>query len=535
MKRTMAVIALIGMIPLAGWLVGFFVQSKLDGQWAEVVHRELGEKGVTAVKSGQLSLKRYCSTADGLQESACDTYNHVLALQQTSVIAALVGVALLLVIFAAARLASSNRNLLVALFAPGLKLVLFVLFALIIVQGAIGTYSAYILEATLIHRVHFVIIGAIGFGALVGAFNMIRAGLSISRRARLGVIGQAVSRDEQPKLWEFVTNLAQVLGAQPPHQIVVGLDPSFYVTSADVTVMPAGVTHHDETLYLSLPLMRILSRDELAAVVGHELGHFRGEDTKFSLRFYPIYAGTTQALVALQTEGEGASTVALLPARAMLAFFVEEFAKAERTIGRERELEADKAGASVASPHAIATSLLKLGAFAPLWSRVQTEVVEALNQGKAHTNISEFFAATAASSAKLELIDEVANQATSHPTDTHPPTIQRVTALGLSLQDIRTSALQIDPCSSSAQLLENVTKLEENLTEVIHRIIVEHGIVQRQDEDGQTDDGESSGRENVGLCPNCEEKIPIDSLACPNCKASFGQGSEWKIGKLPNN
>jgi len=527
MRRTVAVIALIGMIPLAGWLVGSFIQWKFDREWAQAVHRELGEKGLDAVRAGRLTLSWYCSTPDGRQEGACGTYSSVLVLQKASFVTAVVGLALLLVIVMAARLASSNRNLLVTLFAPGLKLVLFVLFALIIVHGAIATYGAYILEATLIHRVHFVIIGGIGIGALVGAFKMINAGLSLSRRAQSGVIGQALSKEEQPKLWEFVTDLAQKLGAQPPRQIVLGLDPSFYVTSADVTVVPTAMTHSDETLYLSLPLMRILSRDELAAVVGHELGHFRGEDTKFSLRFYPIYAGTTQALMALQTEGEGTSTVALLPARAMLAFFVDEFAKAERTIGRERELEADRAGASVSSPHAMATSLLKVGAFAPIWAKIQSEVVEALNQGTAHRNISEFFAETALSSAKLELVDEVANQSTSHPTDTHPPTIERVTALGLRLQDLRAGALQMDPDSSSSQLVENPSGLEETLTEVVHRILVQHGVEPVQAE--QVEEDESVSRRNVGLCPNCEEKIPIDSAACPNCNVPFGQGSEWQI------
>lgn len=299
MKQKLILIALIGVIPFVGYLVGLYVQSDYEGQWLTLVQKELGAEGVAAVKSGQLSLNRFCATPEGSRESACDTYHNVLLLQDASIWALIVGFALLFAIFAAARLASSNRNLLVTLFSPGIKVVLFVLFLLIIVQGAIATYGVYIFEATVVHRVHFFIVGAIGLGAVVGAFAMIRAGLSISRRAKSLVIGKSLTREEQPKLWDFVTNLAQRLSAQAPKHVVIGLEPNFYVTSADVTVIPGSTTHSDETLYLSLPLMRILSRDELAAVVGHELGHFRGEDTKFSLRFYPIYAGTTQALMAL--------------------------------------------------------------------------------------------------------------------------------------------------------------------------------------------------------------------------------------------
>jgi Zn-dependent protease with chaperone function len=259
------------------------------------------------------------------------------------------------------------------------------------------------------------------------------------------------------------------------------------VTSADVTVYPGPTTHDNETLYLSLPLMRILSREELTAVIGHELGHFRGQDTKFSLKFYPIYSGTTQALAAIQTrEDEGASSLALLPAFAILSFFLEEFAKAERTIGRDRELEADRAGASVSSARAIATSLLKIGAFVPLWSDVRSAMVNALGEGKSFTNVSTLYAEAAASAAKPELLDDIAKQATSHPTDTHPPTIARLEALGLSVETVRAEALRIDSSQSSAHVLERLEELEQVLTDVEQRVLLELGYAKLPETSAQT-------------------------------------------------
>ncbi|MBI3371463.1 MAG: M48 family metalloprotease [Betaproteobacteria bacterium] len=351
------------------------------------------------------------------------------------------------------------------------------LFAQIIVQGAISVYSLYILEATTTKSVHIIHIGLLGLVFAAGAFKMISAGLSIPHRAGTRVIGRLMSREEQPRLWEFVTGLAQRLGAQAPWQVVIGLAPNFYVTSADVTVVPGPTTHRDETLYLSLPLMRILSRDELAAVVGHELGHFRGEDTKFSLKFYPIYAGTAQALAALQDASAQGRRVAwpLRPAFAVLTLLLEEFAKAERSIGREREFAADQAGASVASPRAIATSLLKLEAFAGLWPGIRSAMINALNQGKAYSNVSALYAAAAAASARREPVDEVAKLAIFHPTDSHPPTQERVQALGLSVSALHDEALQIDPNACSALLLENVSELEELLTKIEHRVLLECG------------------------------------------------------------
>lgn len=33
----------------------------------------------------------------------------------------------------------------------------------------------------------------------------------------------------------------------------------------------------------------------------------------------------------------------------------------------------------------------------------------------------------------------------------------------------------------------------------------------------------------MGTCPNCSSVIPMSSIDCPRCKASFGEGSTWKI------
>lgn len=476
MKRILLLIALVAGIPVGGYLAGTYVESDFQKQWADLVAKEFGDKGLAALKTGQLSLERFCAEPQVATESACQTYGYVQLLQNASVLALVAGLALLLTIFLGARFASSNRSLLLAVFSPGIKAVLLALFGLILVQGAIATYGAYIFESTAIHRVHFVLIGGIGLGALLGAIAMIKAGFSISRRASTSVLGKSVSEEAEPQLWKLVKETAARLGATPPKNIVIGLEPNFYVTSADVVVYPGASKQPNETLYLSLPLMRILSRDELTAVIGHELGHFRGEDTKFSLRFYPIYAGTGQALAALESRSDdGARTLALLPAFATLSFFMEQFAQAERTIGRDRELEADKAGASVASGRSLATSLLKIGAFAPLWSSIRSAMVEALNQGKAYTNVSALYAEVAASSGKPELLDEVAATATAHPTDTHPPTGARIQAMGLSIAELRQDALTIDADTSSTNLLANPTAIEEELTDVEHRLLLELG------------------------------------------------------------
>jgi Zn-dependent protease with chaperone function len=476
MKNFLLLIVFIGAIPVGGYIAGTYVELDLQNQWAEFIIKEFGSNGLEAIKTGQLSIERFCAEPDAAGSSLCQTYSYVRLLKSTSVVVLMAGLGLLFTIFLGVRIASSSRSLLFNLFSPGIKIVLLGLFALTLAQGAIATYGAYILEASIVHRVHFYLIGGIGLGALFGAFTMIKAGFSVSRRASTTVLGKVISESSAPELWKFVREIAARLGATPPNNIVMGLEPNFYVTSADVVVYPGAHKQPNETLYLSLPLMRILSRNELSAIIGHELGHFMGEDTKFSLRFYPIYAGTRQALVALSSQGkDGPGKLALLPALAILSFFMEQFAKAERTIGRNRELEADKVGASVSSAKSLSTSLLKIGAFAPFWNSIVCLMVEALNTGKSYTNVCSLYAEVAASSNKQDLLNGVATMAMVHPTDTHPPTGARIQALGLTVEEIREESLNIDLDASSANLLANPTEIEEELTEIEQRMLLEIG------------------------------------------------------------
>jgi len=480
MKKHLTLIGMVIGIPVFGLLVGLYIKYDFDKNWAEVVASKIG---ATEANSPNWSLANFCADPATASNSACQTYQHINWLLQGSIVGIAAGILLLVFITVSARLATRNRNLLLHIFSPGIKVVLIALFCLTILQGAIATYGAYMLESFAIQRVHYFLIGGIGLGALIGAFVMVAQGFSISKRVSSNVLGRLLPENEEPELWGLVRDIATRLGATPPQNIVVGLEPNFYATSADVVIYPGAEKQPNETLYLSLPLMRILSTDELTAVIGHELGHFRGDDTKFSLGFYPIYVGTHQAIVALQAQGNDDSrSIALIPAMAVLSFFMEQFASAERTIGREREIQADKAGVSVSSNNALALALLKIGAFAPLWESIRSAIVDALNEGKSYTNACSLYADVAATTGKPEMMDEATAATTVHPTDTHPPTSERIKSMGLSIDDLREKALIIDVESSSTSLLANQSQLEEELTLIEHRFMLEAGWARLPDE-----------------------------------------------------
>lgn len=478
--KLVVTILMVAVIPVVGWLLGYFSELNLQQQFVKAVNRQFGAAGLEQLNS----LRVFCDATGSAQESICTRLEHISWLQSASVAALVAGILLLLAIILAAKKAATDRQLLLRVFSPLRVGMLFTLFVLILVQGAIASYGAYVFEATTIHRVHWYIIGAIAVGAFIGAFTMLEAGLSIAKNLSTSIIGKAVSREQQPTLWNHVEEIARMLGATPPNNIVLGLEPNFYVTASEVKTYPGPVEQTGTTLYLSLPLMRILSVPELSAVIGHELGHFRGLDTDFSLRFYPIYAGTAQALQALNSDGDGKpkefglKSIGLIPATALLSFFMGQFAKAERAIGRERELEADKAGASVASPGALATSLIKVAAYAPAWSVVRSAMIEALQEQKAYQNTSSMFHEIVVRNAKPEIFDGIGSSVAVHPTDTHPSTEIRLSALGHSMDDFLIDDLR--PASvlmeTSVSLVRHLEEIEVDLTLMEHQALVAMGV-----------------------------------------------------------
>jgi Zn-dependent protease with chaperone function len=305
---------------------------------------------------------------------------------------------------------------------------------------------------------------------------MIKGAFRLAQRAHANVLGKAVTTQDQPQLWQTVTAIAHKLSARMPTRIVLGIEPNFYVTAADVSVFPGGKTHSGETLYISLPVLRMLTPEEFHAVIGHELGHFKGDDTKYSLKFYPIYAGTARAIGEL-SGGEGASQLALLPALATLSFFLEQFSKAESGIGRQREFEADKVGASASSGAALGVALLKIGAVAPMWVSVKKAMIDALSEGKIYTNVSEFYWNVAKSAVTPEIIYEVGAQAITHPTDTHPTTADRIQALGHSVKTLQGLALDFEKSPSAATVVGSLEEIEKEISDFEHQVLVATGAV----------------------------------------------------------
>ena len=426
-----------------------------------------------------------CMAPDAELRSLCEEYGQLTILRNASIWTGVAALALMILYLALSRICGRNRALNASIFPRLVPFSVFVIGVLILVEGAILTYAAYIGEIYAIERVHYFLIGGIGIGALVASLKMIASMVSIKADVRHTAAAKKVTPETAPKLWEFVSRLSGEVQAKTPDNVIVGLDPNFYATGADVTLVNEGAKLTGETLYLSLPLMRLFSADELKAVIAHELAHFKGSDTAYTLRFAPVYRGLSKSLNTLSDAEGGLSSIAALPAAAMLSLMLELFSRNERAISRDREFEADSSAASVTSPEALATSLGKVAVYSGLWSSTTESNISRLNEGKITANLSRVFEDSArfdvSHQAISELVGEILTYRISHPTDTHPTISERYQNIGFDQGSLTVSALR-ERGNASSDLFEDLHEIEEELTLFEHRLMVAIGRVSPPEE-----------------------------------------------------
>jgi hypothetical protein len=162
--------------------------------------------------------------------------NEASFLSKASVITGIAGIALIVLIAIAGEIARINRIMLLILFRPGLHITAFWLMGLICMHAVIIILSVYALESALMGMIHIGIILAISLVSLGGVLAMGNGMFGLIQEAEIAVVGRTISRQEAPDLWNAVEESARRLGALVPQYLVIGLDPTFFVTEANVVL-----------------------------------------------------------------------------------------------------------------------------------------------------------------------------------------------------------------------------------------------------------------------------------------------------------
>jgi heat shock protein HtpX len=188
-----------------------------------------------------------------------------------------------------------------------------------------------------------------------------------------------------------------VIEDEAPNAFATGRDPS-----RGVVAVTTGLT-------------RLLTRDELAGVIAHELAHIKHRDTLLSAVVATI-AGAVTMLANLgqwalifgglggsdDEEGGGAAGLVMLFVAPIAATLIQ------LGISRAREFEADRAGAMISGdPLALAGALEKIE-----WAAARQPVLE-----------------TSPATASLYIINPFAGGGLTKLFSTHPPTAERIARL----------------------------------------------------------------------------------------------------------
>ncbi|MYZ45278.1 M48 family metallopeptidase [Schauerella aestuarii] len=486
--KLLKLIALLILVPLLMTAFGTWEKIRADEDRADLqslaanldesipkLRQLVAERPMTSVTVGDQ--KMAATLALSRFESAADEMGTMLALSAVRVglavatialgiIAATIGALALAATIAAGGIARQSRARMLRAFEAGRRLLPYVLVSHIAIIAAAAA-TIIVFEALGMWHMGRMSSGdfklllagaAIAFGCLFTAWSMFKQlGLMLQmfEPTPMDALGRTVSEAESPALWDYVRGLATRLGALPPDHIVVGLTEGFYVTSHDVLLQPSAQVLHGRTLYLPLPYLATLDRDETSAIIGHELGHFAGADTEYSQRFVPIYDGVSRSLHVVAgsiIQGDLLQRTMMRPAFLFGVFFMEQFDHSVNHWKREREFAADATGVRVSSAEAAGAALVRSVAMMPRIDQALSARAEA-SDAIAEDAIEQLLRAL--SGAPLTAPDEHLDERLPHPTDSHPPTRNRIEALGTTVPAVLARGLRPVTVSEGLKTLDD--------------------------------------------------------------------------------
>jgi Zn-dependent protease with chaperone function len=332
------------------------------------------------------------------------------------------GAALLLVALALGALAFANRGLRYASFVAGWRLMTWSSAATVLVQGVLCVWLSFWVTAYFWHSYYVKLVALAGICAAVAVFLAISM---LFRRfpADDEIEGEPLGEADAPRLWERVRQLAGRVGTAPPDHIVAGIDTNFFVTETPHTV--GGQVLRGRTLFVSIPLLRVLDQSEADAVLAHELAHLGGGDTRSGAALGPKLQQFDHYTAQMR---RGGLTVV---AHYLLRLYRMIFQFALSRASREREYAADRTAAQLVSPQGIVRSLVKIAAYARYRNHVENELFSHDQRHGGSLGIAGFVAeglhpyATSAA-----FVDAMKTAGVPHPYDSHPPLEERMRNVG---------------------------------------------------------------------------------------------------------
>jgi Zn-dependent protease with chaperone function len=317
-----------------------------------------------------------------------------------------------------------------------------------------------------------VMIGTFAF--LVFAFIAVVTGLAMLARALFlllrapvaGLPAMPLLESEAPAVWAAVREIAAAMSTPPPDHILTGIDASFFV--ADGVFDTATGRVKGRVLNLSLPFARIMSLAELRSVLAHEMAHLRSDDTGQSRRISSVVRTAREAhRQMIESISYEQQLILVVPALRLIELFIDNVFTDYGAISRRCEIAADAASAAATSSAAAGFALVKIHAFGGAWQNTADAINYHEGQGERLVNVSDWFVRSAFYHAKSNQVDALAQSVQTHPYDSHPPLLDRLTALGVKLEDFDNASVTQLPDQPLSTLIPDHLARETHLSYLI--------------------------------------------------------------------
>lgn len=269
------------------------------------------------------------------------------------------------------------------------------------------------------------------------------------------VEGRVLDEENAGPLMEHLAAVATNLGIEKPNQIIAGIDDNFFVTEHTVNVGERRV--EGKTLFVSLALLRNITREEANAVLAHEMAHFSGSDTVYSKKISPLLSRYFEYMKALYAGGVSR------PVFYFMFAFWSLYQLSIQRLSRQREFRADSIAAQQTSPLSLANALIKISAFSRYRAKVEMDTFnteEVLEDVNIPAQVSEGFTGFV-----RECIAEpdLGESTTAHPFDSHPQMKERLAAVGLGEMAIDEKTLLAPVVDSWYGRIPGAEKIESEL------------------------------------------------------------------------
>ena len=268
-------------------------------------------------------------------------------------------------------------------------------------------------EIVYLHRLDF----RLAFFCITGAGIVVWS--VIPRRDRFEAPGPELHASKHPELFRILDSVRQATRQKPPRNVYLIPDVNAWVAQRG-GFMGFGSRR---VMGLGLPLLQVLTVDQLRAVVAHEFGHYYAGDTMLGPWIQKTRMGILRTIGSL-----GESWI-----RFPFTLYATMFFRTTNAVSRQQEFAADALSARIAGPLALVEGLKQIhraaAAFGIFW---QSEYVPALRyqvRPPLGAGFSSFLHHRQIASSLETMLHEEMAAAKTDPYDSHPPLAERCAAL----------------------------------------------------------------------------------------------------------